>query len=80
MMCKSLFFTLVTDLKCVFYSPVLHTHTSAVNQRTIASDLNDLHATIQDIRSACQKMSATADDRFAVVMSVSFTNLTYFNI
>uniref|UniRef100_A0A3Q3QDQ3 Glutamate receptor, ionotropic, delta 2 (Grid2) interacting protein, a n=1 Tax=Monopterus albus TaxID=43700 RepID=A0A3Q3QDQ3_MONAL len=31
--------------------------------------LNDLHTTIQDIRSACQKMPATAEDRFAVVMS-----------
>ncbi|XP_023261323.1 delphilin-like, partial [Seriola lalandi dorsalis] len=41
----------------------------AVNQRTITSDLNDLHTTIQDIRSACQKMPATAEDRFAVVMS-----------
>uniref|UniRef100_A0A3Q3W6F8 Uncharacterized protein n=1 Tax=Mola mola TaxID=94237 RepID=A0A3Q3W6F8_MOLML len=40
-----------------------------VNQRTITSDLNDLHTTIQDIRSACQKMPATAEDRFAVVMS-----------
>lgn len=43
-----------------------------VNQRTITSDLNDLHTTIQDIRTACQKMPATAEDRFAVVMSVSF--------
>uniref|UniRef100_A0A3Q0T3E3 Grid2 interacting protein n=1 Tax=Amphilophus citrinellus TaxID=61819 RepID=A0A3Q0T3E3_AMPCI len=40
-----------------------------VNQRTITSDLNDLHTTIQDIRSACQKMPATTEDRFAVVMS-----------
>uniref|UniRef100_A0A3B4GQ50 Delphilin-like n=1 Tax=Pundamilia nyererei TaxID=303518 RepID=A0A3B4GQ50_9CICH len=40
-----------------------------VNQRNITSDLNDLHTTIQDIRSACQKMPATSDDRFAVVMS-----------
>uniref|UniRef100_A0A3Q1FVS5 Glutamate receptor, ionotropic, delta 2 (Grid2) interacting protein, a n=1 Tax=Acanthochromis polyacanthus TaxID=80966 RepID=A0A3Q1FVS5_9TELE len=40
-----------------------------VNQRNITSDLNDLHTTIQDIRSACQKMPATAEDRFSVVMS-----------
>ncbi|CAK6964781.1 delphilin [Scomber scombrus] len=40
-----------------------------VNQRTITSDMNDLHTTIQEIRSACQKMPATAEDRFAVVMS-----------
>ncbi|XP_068605917.1 delphilin [Brachionichthys hirsutus] len=40
-----------------------------VNQRAVASDLNDLHATIQDIRSACQKMPVTTEDRFAVVMS-----------
>ncbi|XP_061741215.1 delphilin isoform X1 [Nerophis ophidion] len=40
-----------------------------VNQRTITSDVNDLHATIQTIRSACQKMPTTAEDRFTVVMS-----------
>ncbi|MBN3303889.1 GRD2I protein, partial [Amia calva] len=40
-----------------------------VNQRTITTDLNDLHSTIQDIRAACQKMPATAEDRFAAVMS-----------
>ena len=48
---------------------------SIVNQRTITSDLNDLHTTIQDIRSACQKMPVTAEDRFAVAMSVSFTEV-----
>lgn len=48
-----------------------HTHLLLVNQRNITSDLNDLHTTIQDIRTACQKMPATSDDRFAVVMSVS---------
>uniref|UniRef100_A0A672P709 Grid2 interacting protein n=1 Tax=Sinocyclocheilus grahami TaxID=75366 RepID=A0A672P709_SINGR len=40
-----------------------------VNQRNITSDFNDLHATIQDIRLACQKIPATAEDRFAIVMS-----------
>uniref|UniRef100_A0A672IPU2 Glutamate receptor, ionotropic, delta 2 (Grid2) interacting protein, a n=1 Tax=Salarias fasciatus TaxID=181472 RepID=A0A672IPU2_SALFA len=40
-----------------------------VNQKTMTSDLDDLHSTIQEIRSACQKMPATAEDRFAVVMS-----------
>nr|XP_057904973.1 delphilin isoform X4 [Doryrhamphus excisus] len=40
-----------------------------VNQRTMTTDVNDLHATIQNIRSACQKMPTTAEDRFAVVMS-----------
>lgn len=40
-----------------------------INQRTITSDLTDLQTTLQDIRSACQKMPATAEDRFAVVMS-----------
>lgn len=50
---------------------MLHAHLLLVNQRNITSDLNDLHTTIQDIRSACQKMPATSDDRFAVVMSVS---------
>uniref|UniRef100_A0A3Q2R429 Grid2 interacting protein n=1 Tax=Fundulus heteroclitus TaxID=8078 RepID=A0A3Q2R429_FUNHE len=40
-----------------------------VNQRTVTSDVNDIHTTMQEIRSACQKMPATAEDRFAVVMS-----------
>uniref|UniRef100_A0A3P9L8P4 Glutamate receptor, ionotropic, delta 2 (Grid2) interacting protein, a n=1 Tax=Oryzias latipes TaxID=8090 RepID=A0A3P9L8P4_ORYLA len=40
-----------------------------VNQRTVTSDINDIHTTIQDIRSACQRMPATAEDRFALVMS-----------
>lgn len=40
-----------------------------VNHRTITADLVDLHTTIQDIRTACQKMPVTADDRFATVMS-----------
>ncbi|KAJ8413652.1 hypothetical protein AAFF_G00081590 [Aldrovandia affinis] len=45
-----------------------------VNQRTITIDLNDLHATIQDIRTACQTMLTTAEDRFAVVMSSYLEN------
>ncbi|XP_051905005.1 delphilin isoform X4 [Hippocampus zosterae] len=45
-----------------------------VNQRTITSDVNDLHGTIQNIRSACQKMPATAEDRFATVMSTFLEN------
>lgn len=56
-----------TGENSVFFT-ALH---STVNQRNITSDFNDLHATIQDIRLACQKMPATAEDRFAVVMSVS---------
>lgn len=53
--------------------------TFLVNQRTITTDLNDLHTTIQDIRTACQKMPATSEDRFAVVMSVSFQKLPVTN-
>lgn len=45
-----------------------------VNQRTITADLSDLHATIQEIRTACLKIPATAEDRFAAVMSVSSAN------
>uniref|UniRef100_A0A3Q2Y879 Grid2 interacting protein n=1 Tax=Hippocampus comes TaxID=109280 RepID=A0A3Q2Y879_HIPCM len=45
-----------------------------VNQRTITSDVNDLHGTIQNIRSACQKMPATSEDRFATVMSTFLEN------
>ncbi|XP_023813346.1 delphilin isoform X2 [Oryzias latipes] len=40
-----------------------------VNQRIVTSDINDIHTTIQDIRSACQRMPATAEDRFSLVMS-----------
>ncbi|TRY83991.1 hypothetical protein DNTS_009938 [Danionella cerebrum] len=45
-----------------------------VNQRTITADLNDLHSTIQDIRAACVKIPATAEDRFAAVMSSFLEN------
>ncbi|XP_077388922.1 delphilin isoform X1 [Festucalex cinctus] len=45
-----------------------------VNQRTITSDVNDLHGTIQNIRAACQKMPASAEDRFATVMSTFLEN------
>ncbi|XP_024128095.1 delphilin isoform X3 [Oryzias melastigma] len=40
-----------------------------VNQRTVTSDVNDIHTTIKDIRSTCQKMPVTAEDRFALAMS-----------
>lgn len=60
--------TLIFFLKSIFF------FFFTVNQRTVTSDLNDLQTTIQDIRSACQKMPPAADDRFAAVMSVSFPN------
>uniref|UniRef100_A0A8C6ZLE6 Grid2 interacting protein n=1 Tax=Nothoprocta perdicaria TaxID=30464 RepID=A0A8C6ZLE6_NOTPE len=40
-----------------------------VNQRTLTADLNDLHATVGDIQMACRNMPATAEDRFAIVMT-----------
>eukprot|EP00063_Salmo_salar_P089291 XP_014064126.1 PREDICTED: delphilin-like isoform X6 [Salmo salar] len=40
-----------------------------VNQRILTAELADLHSTIQDIRTACQKIPATAEDHFAAVMS-----------
>ncbi|KAM6113992.1 LOW QUALITY PROTEIN: delphilin [Pterocles gutturalis] len=40
-----------------------------VNQRTLTADLKDLHTTVSDIQMACHNMPATAEDRFAVVMS-----------
>ncbi|KAM8798420.1 delphilin [Eudromia elegans] len=40
-----------------------------VNQRTLTADLHDLHATIGDIQTACRNMPATAEDRFALVMT-----------
>lgn len=45
-----------------------------VNQRTITAELSDLHSTIQDIRSACEKIPATTEDRFASVMSSFLEN------
>ncbi|NXL42567.1 GRD2I protein, partial [Podilymbus podiceps] len=40
-----------------------------VNQRTLTADLKDLHTTLSDIQMACHNMPATAEDRFALVMS-----------
>ncbi|NXM13584.1 GRD2I protein, partial [Ploceus nigricollis] len=40
-----------------------------VNQRTLTADLKDLHSTVSDIQKACHSMPATAEDRFAIVMS-----------
>ncbi|XP_029620783.1 delphilin isoform X5 [Salmo trutta] len=40
-----------------------------VNQRILTAELGDLHSTIQDIRTACQRIPATAEDHFAAVMS-----------
>ncbi|XP_009466255.1 PREDICTED: delphilin [Nipponia nippon] len=40
-----------------------------VNQRTLTADLKDLHTTISDIQMACHNMPATAEDRFAIVMT-----------
>ncbi|NWW78470.1 GRD2I protein, partial [Climacteris rufus] len=40
-----------------------------VNQRTLTADLKDLHSTVSDIQLACHSMPATAEDRFAVVMT-----------
>ncbi|XP_074774849.1 delphilin isoform X2 [Athene noctua] len=40
-----------------------------VNQRTLTADLKDLHTTVSDIQLACHNMPATAEDRFAVVMT-----------
>ncbi|XP_065098581.1 delphilin isoform X2 [Paramisgurnus dabryanus] len=45
-----------------------------VNQRTITADLSDLHSTIQEIRTACLKIPATAEDHFATVMSSFLEN------
>ncbi|KAM4716242.1 delphilin [Anableps anableps] len=45
-----------------------------VNQRAITTELSDLHATVQDIRTACQKIPATPDDHFASVMSSFLEN------
>ncbi|XP_037670310.1 delphilin isoform X1 [Choloepus didactylus] len=40
-----------------------------VNQRALTSDLADLHGTISEIQAACQSMSPSSDDKFAVVMA-----------
>ncbi|NXX98260.1 GRD2I protein, partial [Centropus bengalensis] len=40
-----------------------------VNQRTLTAELKDLHTTVSDIQMACHNMPATAEDRFALVMT-----------
>uniref|UniRef100_A0A8D2JSK2 Delphilin n=1 Tax=Sciurus vulgaris TaxID=55149 RepID=A0A8D2JSK2_SCIVU len=40
-----------------------------VNQRALTGDLADLHGTISEIQAACQTMSPSSEDRFAVVMA-----------
>ncbi|KAL0983946.1 hypothetical protein UPYG_G00135060 [Umbra pygmaea] len=45
-----------------------------VNQRVLTTELTDLHSTIQDIRTACQKIPTTPEDHFAVVMSSFLEN------
>ncbi|XP_061564636.1 delphilin isoform X1 [Cololabis saira] len=45
-----------------------------VNQKVITTELNELHATVQDIRTACQKIQATSEDHFASVMSSFLEN------
>lgn len=44
----------------------------AVNQRALTGDLADLHDTVNEIQVACQSMAPSSEDRFAVVMAVSF--------
>ncbi|XP_028285780.1 delphilin isoform X2 [Parambassis ranga] len=45
-----------------------------VNQKAITTELSDLHSTIQDIRTACQKTTPTPEDHFASVMSSFLEN------
>uniref|UniRef100_A0A3B3WYZ3 FH2 domain-containing protein n=1 Tax=Poecilia mexicana TaxID=48701 RepID=A0A3B3WYZ3_9TELE len=45
-----------------------------VNQRAVTTELSELHAAAQDIRTACQKLPASADDHFASVMSSFLEN------
>nr|XP_035958889.1 delphilin [Halichoerus grypus] len=40
-----------------------------VNQRALTSDLADLHGTISEIQAACESMSPSSEDKFAVVMT-----------
>ncbi|XP_032250156.1 delphilin [Phoca vitulina] len=40
-----------------------------VNQRALTSDLADLHGTVSEIQAACQSMSPSSEDKFAVVMT-----------
>lgn len=42
-----------------------------MNQRALTSDLADLHGTISEIQDACQSMSPSSEDKFAMVMTVS---------
>lgn len=54
---------------CSPIRPLLSLH--AVNQRALTGDLADLHGTVSEIQVACQSMSPSSEDRFAVVMAVS---------
>ncbi|XP_053327111.1 delphilin [Spea bombifrons] len=45
-----------------------------VNQRSLTADLSDLHATIQEIKSACSRMPCAPDDRFPLTMSTFLEN------
>lgn len=47
-----------------------------VNQRALTNDLADLHGTISEIQAACQSMSPSSEDKFAVVMAVSCSRAT----
>lgn len=47
-----------------------------MNQRALTSDLADLHGTISEIQAACQSMSPTSEDKFAMVMAVSCPSAT----
>ncbi|KAL6036791.1 hypothetical protein STEG23_005443 [Scotinomys teguina] len=40
-----------------------------VNQRALTGDLADLHGTVSEIQVACQSMSPSSEDKFAVVMA-----------
>uniref|UniRef100_A0A8C5LJM7 Delphilin n=1 Tax=Jaculus jaculus TaxID=51337 RepID=A0A8C5LJM7_JACJA len=40
-----------------------------VNQRALTGDLADLHGTVSEIQVACQNMSPSSEDRFALVMA-----------
>ncbi|XP_048351534.1 delphilin isoform X2 [Sphaerodactylus townsendi] len=43
-------------------------HAAKVNQRALIADLDDLHATVEEIEMACQNMPVCSEDKFGDVM------------
>lgn len=45
-----------------------------VNQRSLTTDLSDLHVTIQEIKNTCSRMTSSSEDKFSLTMSTFLEN------